>query len=758
MPRVLPLALLALVTASVRAQEKITFQKHIKPIFEANCNKCHNADETKGDVNLTSVAAILGGGASGAIAMPGDAKASSLYLTMAHLAEPYMPQRASKRPDAELELVKKWIEGGLLDTETSVALKPKASGLDLGLVTVSPDKPDGPPPMPEDLLLEPVVHTARANALTALAHSPWAPLLAVGSQRQTLLYHTDTFDLLGVLPFPEGNVFSVRFSRNGAYLVAAGGVEGKSGRATLYEVRTGKPLITVGDDYDSVLAADLSPDQRLIATGGTDKFVKIYDLRQNKQVHKIKKHTEWVTALAFSPDGVLIATGDRNGGVHVWESGTGQEFYSLRGHSSGITGLSWRRDSNLLASSSEDGTVRIWKMDDGNEGKRWEAHGKRVLAVDFAPDGSVITCGKDNTARRYKADGAETAKYEGFADLPVAVVASHDGKRVIAGDWTGHLSVFDAESKQRLAHFVAAPPTLEVRLADARAAFEKEKASVTARRGELDGKRKAEGETLARQQKAEALHAEKVKAVVDGKAKAQELEQLLATAGSARGEAEKALQELDGRVEARRQELAAWEKERTEKQAAAAAPAPADLPADQAQARVEGLKKEVADLAARLEAGRAELTGWEKDRQGRVEAVAAREKAAAEAKAALDALRPQIDAWRAERGAAEKEKQELAGPLDTARKEREAAEKALAEAEARQAEAERQIKRWELARFNVEVQAARLALAEKEAAIRAHEAAILDQQAALQQAASDRAAAEGHLQKLQAEYSARKGG
>ena len=65
------------------------------------------------------------------------------------------------------------------------------------------------------LSLEPLVRTTRANALTALASSPWAPLVAVGGQKQVLLYHSDTLELLGVLPFPEGVPHVLKFSRNG---------------------------------------------------------------------------------------------------------------------------------------------------------------------------------------------------------------------------------------------------------------------------------------------------------------------------------------------------------------------------------------------------------------------------------------------------------------------------------------------------------------------------------------------------------------
>ena len=40
-------------------------------------------------------------------------------------------------------------------------------------------------------------------AATVMAASPWAPLAALGSEHQVLLYNTDSGQLLGVLPFRE---------------------------------------------------------------------------------------------------------------------------------------------------------------------------------------------------------------------------------------------------------------------------------------------------------------------------------------------------------------------------------------------------------------------------------------------------------------------------------------------------------------------------------------------------------------------------
>ena len=57
----------------------------------------------------------------------------------------------------------------------------------------------------------------------ALAGSPWAPLMAIGGQKQILLYNTDTLELAGVIPFVEGSIQSLTFSRTGRLLVAWSG-------------------------------------------------------------------------------------------------------------------------------------------------------------------------------------------------------------------------------------------------------------------------------------------------------------------------------------------------------------------------------------------------------------------------------------------------------------------------------------------------------------------------------------------------------
>ncbi|MFM1801226.1 MAG: hypothetical protein RJA81_578, partial [Planctomycetota bacterium] len=385
---------LAVTTASVVAQDKakpkVTYQDQALAIFRNRCNSCHNADKQKGGLNLESFTTTMAGGSSGQVVEPGDPDSSTLFLLVNHTEEPKMPPNSPKIPDAEIETLRLWIEGGALENSGSKAMVASKPKFEFKLDPNSIGKPSGEPAMPAaGLSTEPVVVSPTGTAITALATSPWAPVIAIGSHKQVLLYHADQGRLMAVFPFPEGFVHSLKFSRNGDLLLAGGGRGGQSGLAVAWEVKSGKRVFEIGREYDAVLAADISPDHSLVAIGGPSKMVRVYNTSDGSLAFEMKKHTEWVTALEFSPDGVLLASGDRNGGLLIWEGQTGREFYDLRGHSAMITDVSWRLDSNLVASSSEDGSVRLWEMQNGNQIKTWGAHGGGTLSVNFSKDGRI---------------------------------------------------------------------------------------------------------------------------------------------------------------------------------------------------------------------------------------------------------------------------------------------------------------------------------------------------------------------------------
>ncbi len=446
------------------ASDKLTYDDHAFTIFQQACLNCHNPDKAKGGLDLSTYGNTLKGGSGGKVVEAGD-PGSTLIKALLPGADKPMPPEGEKLASEQVEILKGWIEGGLLENKSSSARKPSKPKFETTLRSDPASKPDGPPPMPVDLLLQPPVSTLRAPTIHAIAASPWAPLLAVTAQSQVLLFQTKSLELVGILPFPEGDPTSLTFTPDARYLIVGGGVPGKSGVTVTFDVVTGSRALIVAREFDSVLAADIRPAFDIVATGGPSRLLKIWNTETGELVRSIKKHTDWITALDLSDDGVLLASGDRNGGVWVWESDTGNEYLTLRAHQAGITATDFRSDSNILATASEDGTVRFWEMNGGSEVKKIDAHPGGVTAFAFAPDGSSITAGRDMKAKLWKSDfGQPRDLAKNIPALPTAVAIDHDGRHAFVADARGTIHVYQTSDSKAVGRLQANPPTLEDRL------------------------------------------------------------------------------------------------------------------------------------------------------------------------------------------------------------------------------------------------------------------------------------------------------
>ena len=456
----LVMALLAMSSAAGAAAgggKKVTYQDDVYPLLRNSCLNCHNPDRKKAGLDLSSYAAAMAGSDDGKVVNSGDPEGSKLFLAVAHKEEPYMPKGGDKLSDRDVNLIRDWIAGGALDTSSSQALVADKAKVDLTILPGAMGKPAGPAAMPHGLSRDPIVYSQRSGPLLSLAASPWAPLVALGGQRQIVLYNTQTLERIGVLPFAEGIPAELKFSRSGALLLAAGGQGARLGKVILFDVATGRRVAEVGNEFDTVLAADITANQALVALGGPAKVLKAYRVKDNQLLWTVKKHTDWVTAVACSPDGILLASGDRAGNLYVWEAKNGQEFYTLAGHKDAITSLAFRADSNVLASASQDGSVRLWNMQDGSSLRNWNADAGGVMSLAFAHDGRLVTCGRDNAAHLWNPDGGQGRKFDGFSDIAVRAAVSADDARIIAGDWTGKVLVFNAADGKIAGELTANP-------------------------------------------------------------------------------------------------------------------------------------------------------------------------------------------------------------------------------------------------------------------------------------------------------------
>lgn len=415
------------------ADAVVRFDRDVAPILRKRCGNCHNAERPRGELDLSSLAGVKAGGAGGPSVAAGNPEDSPLYTLAAHLETPKMPPNAPKIPQREIDTIRRWIEGGLVESTgdaspPSARIEAPAKG---GLVAIA--------------------EAPRASAITALAVDPKSPIAAVSGMRQVLLFDLATAGPIGALDFPEGDVLALRFSADGRALLAAGGMGGASGRAALFDTATWARIAAVGDEPDAILDAALAPGSDRIVVGGPTRAVKILDASSGEAVHTFRKPTDWVTAVGFGPDGLLVAAGDRFGGLFLWDAREGREFLALRGHDKAVTAIGWSADGDRLVTAGDDGTLRGWDLHAGKPSWRREAHAGGVLGLDVHPvSGRIATAGRDRQVRIWSPSGEPEAALGPLDDQATRVAWTADGRSLVAGDASGAARIWSPGSSDSL--------------------------------------------------------------------------------------------------------------------------------------------------------------------------------------------------------------------------------------------------------------------------------------------------------------------
>jgi hypothetical protein len=113
---------------------------------------------------------------------------------------------------------------------------------------------------------------------------------------------------------------------------------------------------------DGVLAIAWSPDGRRLATGSSDRTVRIWDTSSGSELAVLRGHGDWVRAVVWSPDGRRLATASSDRTVRIWDTHGCSELAVLHAHDAEVWGVVWSPDGLRLATASRDSTARIWDV------------------------------------------------------------------------------------------------------------------------------------------------------------------------------------------------------------------------------------------------------------------------------------------------------------------------------------------------------------------------------------------------------------
>ncbi|KAF1777131.1 G-protein beta WD-40 repeat [Phytophthora cactorum] len=134
-----------------------------------------------------------------------------------------------------------------------------------------------------------------------------------------------------------------------------------------------------------------SGKENQLVTAGRNLLLRVWDLDTFKCVRTIKAHDTPVLAMGFDPSGTLLATGGSDRTVKVFDVDKGfctHNFVATRFHPDAAQ-LS-------LVSASDDATVRVWDLYTQKQVACIQDHMSLVTSVAFSEDGyTMLSAGRD---------------------------------------------------------------------------------------------------------------------------------------------------------------------------------------------------------------------------------------------------------------------------------------------------------------------------------------------------------------------------
>ena len=276
----------------------------------------------------------------------------------------------------------------------------------------------------------------------------------------------------------KGPILALALDPGGSKLVT-----GSADRSIkVFEVATGKDLLTLEGHADAVKALAITKDGQRLVSGSADKTFKVWNLADGKLIstspamsaavvsmalggdgklvvvgladgsakvfdpsatdpskserQAIPAQGGPITAVALLPDNATVLLGSEDRTVRAWPLANPGTLKSLNGHASQVYSVAWSPDASKALTGSADAGARIWDVAKGSQIRAMEkAHANVVYAVAWSPKGDVVATGGDDKLVKFwdPVEGKELRKGEGHGGAVYCLAFRPDGAQLASG-------------------------------------------------------------------------------------------------------------------------------------------------------------------------------------------------------------------------------------------------------------------------------------------------------------------------------------
>lgn len=217
---------------------------------------------------------------------------------------------------------------------------------------------------------------------------------------------------------------------------------------------------------DKASASSINLDPASILPGGSPQEKPLLDSLQHwksgaNEVKTFRGHSRGVWSVAYAPDGLTLASGGSDRYVRLWDIETGRLLKSLRGHTHDIRQVAFSPDGQVLATASEDRTIRLWNPQSGETTRLlFTRYDHAVCSISFSPDGLMLArAGQNKDIKIWEvATGSELMTLLGKDQYDhhwtVCTAFSPDGMHLVGGSDIGKLKLYNVlpSGEEKMVH------------------------------------------------------------------------------------------------------------------------------------------------------------------------------------------------------------------------------------------------------------------------------------------------------------------